>query len=153
MEISIKKDTRHNISKIYYKGVYKGRVVKESGNDDTKSWFEFQEKGHNRFPLHLQEYESEDDAIKFAVDRIQRQVESAEDRIEVMGLTEKGRKFLLKFKEPVLRKLLNSEERKMISYFHAHHVVEKGVSDDKQKSVIYYLDVNVKKKLEKLDTN
>lgn len=55
--------------------------------------------------------------------------------------------FLLKFEEPVLRKLLSTEEKALANDLFKEGLLEKGKSDDKHKSVIYYLDSSMKTQL------
>ena len=63
-------------------------------------------------------------------------------------MTEKEKQFLLDFgTEPVLRKLMSSDEIKMANKLYKKGFLEKGTSDDGKSSVIFYVDSYIYNKL------
>ena len=69
-----------------------------------------------------------------------------EDKIK--SLSDKEIKFLRDFgTEPVLRKLMKSEEIKTSNKLVKKGLMEKGTSDDKKSNVVYYVDSFIYSKL------
>ena len=66
--------------------------------------------------------------------------------IEILSKDE--RDFLINFgDDSVLRKLLTSDEIKIANKLVKKGVMEKGMSDEKRSSVVYYVDSFVRKRL------
>ena len=62
----------------------------------------------------------------------------------IKNLSDDERKFLEDFgTESVLRKMMSSEEIKMANKLVKKELMEKGTSDDKKSSVIYYIDSSI----------
>ena len=62
----------------------------------------------------------------------------------IKNLSDDERKFLEDFgTESVLRKMMTSEEIKMANKLVKKGLMEKGTSDDKKSSVIYYIDSSI----------
>ena len=62
----------------------------------------------------------------------------------IKNLSDDERKFLEDFgTESVLRKMMSSEEIKMANKLVKKGLMEKGTSDDKKSSVIYYIDSSI----------
>ena len=71
---------------------------------------------------------------------------SVEDKIN--DLSEKERTFLKDFgTDPVLRKLMSSEEIKTANKLVKKGMMEKGISDDGKSNVIYYVDSFIYRRL------
>jgi hypothetical protein len=66
----------------------------------------------------------------------------------IKNLSDDERKFLEDFgTESVLRKMMSSEEIKMANKLVKKGLIEKGTSDDKKSSVIYYIDSSIYRRL------
>jgi hypothetical protein len=66
----------------------------------------------------------------------------------IKDLSDDERKFLEDFgTESVLRKMMSSEEIKMANKLVKKGLIEKGTSDDKKSSVIYYIDSSIYRRL------
>jgi hypothetical protein len=66
----------------------------------------------------------------------------------IKNLSDDERKFLEDFgTESVLRKMMSSEEIKMANKLVKKGLMEKGTSDDKKSSVIYYIDSSIYRRL------
>jgi hypothetical protein len=66
----------------------------------------------------------------------------------IKNLSDDERKFLEDFgTESVLRKMMSSEEIKMANKLVKKGLIEKGKSDDKKSSVIYYIDSSIYRRL------
>lgn len=133
-----------DIVKVYYKTIYMGRIIK---NED--GLYEYQEKGHHRYQylIDLETFQTLQEAEIEARDTINRRIA---DRLElsILGLTELGREFLSKFYDgPQLRKSLSSHDITIANFMVEKGLLEKGRSDDKQASVIYYMDETIKEKV------
>jgi mRNA-degrading endonuclease RelE of RelBE toxin-antitoxin system len=60
---------------------------------------------------------------------------------KIKDLSDEERKFLKDFgTDPVLRKLMSSEEIKIVNKLVKKGMMEKGTSDDGKSNVIYYVD-------------
>ena len=72
-----------------------------------------------------------------------------EQLISTIGsLSVEERDFLINFgDESVLRKLMTSDEIKISNKLVKKGVMEKGMSDDKKPTVVYYVDSFVRRKL------
>ena len=72
-----------------------------------------------------------------------------EQLISTIGsLSQEERNFLINFgDESVLRKLMTSDEIKISNKLVKKGVMEKGMSDDKKPTVVYYVDSFVRKRL------
>jgi len=66
----------------------------------------------------------------------------------IKNLSDDERKFLEDFgTESVLRKMMSSEEIKMANKLVKKGLIEKGTSDDKKSSVIYYIYSSIYRRL------
>jgi len=66
----------------------------------------------------------------------------------IKNLSDDERKFLEDFgTESVLRKMMSPEEIKMANKLVKKGLMEKGTSDDKKSSVIYYIDSSIYRRL------
>ena len=66
----------------------------------------------------------------------------------IKNLSDDERKFLEDFGDEVrLRKFMTSEEIKMANKLVKKGLIEKGTSDDKKSSVIYYIDSSIYRRL------
>jgi len=66
----------------------------------------------------------------------------------IKDLSDDERKFLEDFGDEVrLRKFMSSEEIKMANKLVKKGLIEKGTSDDKKSSVIYYIDSSIYRRL------
>jgi hypothetical protein len=66
----------------------------------------------------------------------------------IKNLSDNERKFLEDFGDEVrLRKLMTSEEIKMVNKLVKKGLMEKGTSDEKKSSVIYYVDSSIYRRL------
>ena len=66
----------------------------------------------------------------------------------IKTLSGEERNFLINFgDESVLRKLMTSDEIKISNKLVKKGVMEKGMSDDKKSTVVYYVDSFVRKRL------
>jgi hypothetical protein len=72
-----------------------------------------------------------------------------EQLISTIGsLSQEERDFLINFgDESVLRKLMTSDEIKISNKLVKKGVMEKGMSDDKKPTVVYYVDSFVRRRL------
>ena len=72
-----------------------------------------------------------------------------EQLISTIGsLSQEERSFLINFgDESVLRKLMTSDEIKISNKLVKKGVMEKGMSDDKKPTVVYYVDSFVRRRL------
>ena len=72
-----------------------------------------------------------------------------EQLISTIGsLSQEERNFLINFgDESVLRKLMTSDEIKISNKLVKKGVMEKGMSDDKKPTVVYYVDSFVRRRL------
>lgn len=66
---------------------------------------------------------------------------------QVMNASAEDKAFLLRYREPVLRKLMSSDEIKRANQMVKKDWLVKGRSDDGKSSVIYYLDVSLHRHL------
>ena len=66
----------------------------------------------------------------------------------IKTLSQEERSFLINFgDESVLRKLMTSDEIKISNKLVKKGVMEKGMSDDKKPTVVYYVDSFVRRRL------
>ncbi len=144
---------------ILVNGIYYARIVcvdkwgRIQSNIRDYPKYQFQEKGYGSFERHnlMPKYSNTiDEAKKYATERITI-YEKDNPNSEIEHLNEKGVGFILKFEgQPILRKLLSTEEKNVANYFVMKGLLQKGTSDDTRNSVIYYLDSSVALSLRKI---